>query len=120
MVTDVDIELNRMVVRGRREIKGGYEVIEVPLPVVVSVRTASNEPRFIDYTIKSWAHDDARITVWNKNDLQTDEAFIGEAGSPTSVSKLIQAPEKTRKRLFLKGSTDEIVGQLIQIIKNGE
>ena len=119
VVSDINVDIPNRIVRGKREIKGGYEIIEAPLPVVISVRTASNEPRFMNYTIKSWAFEDGRITIWNKDDLQAEQEFIGEEGSPTSVSKLIQAPEKARKRIFLTGSTEEIVSRLSRIIKNG-
>jgi electron transfer flavoprotein alpha/beta subunit len=85
--------------------------------VVISAKTASNEPRFMDYTIKPWAFEAERLTIWNKDDLQVDDALIGENGSPTRVSKLIQAPEKSRKRLFLEGSTLEIVGQIAEILE---
>jgi electron transfer flavoprotein beta subunit len=117
MVTEVNVDQARRVVRGRRKIKGGHEILEVPLPVVISAKTASNEPRFMDYTVKPWAFEDGRITIWNKDDLQADENLIGESGSPTTVSKLIQAPEKSRKREFLKGSTGEIVAHLSRILQ---
>jgi electron transfer flavoprotein beta subunit len=117
MVTALEVDPAQRVAHGRREIKGGYEILAVPLPVVISAKTASNEPRFMDYTIKPWAFEAERLTIWNKDDLQVDDALIGENGSPTRVSKLIQAPEKSRKRLFLEGSTLEIVGQIAEILE---
>jgi len=78
----------------------GFEIVEVPIPVVISVRTASNEPRFIDYTKKPWAFKDERVTILDKHDLQVDPSLIGEEGSPTSVLLLIQALEKTRNGFF--------------------
>src|SRR5512139_2041000 len=98
LVSAVDVNLARSVARGRREIRGGYEILEVPLPAVVSVKTASNEPRFMDYRLKPGAFDESRVTVWSKTDLQADEACIGAAGSPTTVSELAQAPTRERKR----------------------
>jgi electron transfer flavoprotein beta subunit len=119
MVSEILVNLSRGVVRGRRDVKGGYEIIEVPMPAVISVRTASNEPRFMDYSIKSWAFNDERVTIWNNSDLLTNPSLIGEEGSPTSVSKLIQAPEKARKKIYLDGSKEEIVNQIIQIFTCG-
>ena len=118
IVSEIEVDLSKKVVKGRREIKDGYEVIEVPFPAVVSARTASNEPRFMNYKIKSWAFEEERVTIWGKDDLEVEEAFIGEEGSPTRVSKLVQAPEKTRKRQFLVGSIDEIVDEFIQILED--
>jgi electron transfer flavoprotein beta subunit len=116
LVSDFDIDLARSVARGRREIRGGYEILEVPLPAVVSVKTASNEPRFMDYRIKPWAFAEGRVTVWTKTNLQADEACIGIPGSPTTVSELTQAPARERKREFLIGTPEEIVQRLVELL----
>ncbi len=113
----VDVVGETRIVRGRREIKGGYQVIEVPMPAVISMKTACNEPRFMDYALKDWAFESARVTTWSNQDLQLDPAYIGENGSPTTVSELIQAPEKTRKHIFLEGTTAEVVTQLTRILQ---
>ncbi len=118
LVSAVDVDPARSVARGRREIRGGYEILEVSLPAVVSVKTASNEPRFMDYRVKPWAFDVGRVTVWNKTDLQTDEDYIGAAGSPTTVSELAQAPTRERKREFMTGTTEEIAQRLAEILQD--
>jgi electron transfer flavoprotein beta subunit len=116
LVSNFDIDLARSVARGRHEIRGGYEILEVPLPAVVSVKTASNEPRFMDYRIKPWAFAEGRVTVWTKTDLQADEACIGVPGSPTTVSELTQAPARERKREFLIGTSEEIAQRLAELL----
>ncbi len=118
LVSDVAVDLARSVTRGRREIRGGYEILEVPLPALVSVKTASNEPRFMDYRIKPWAFEAGRVTVWNKTDLQADEDYIGAPGSPTTVSELAQAPTRECKREFLTGSPEEIARRLVEILQD--
>jgi electron transfer flavoprotein beta subunit len=118
LVSAVDIDLARSVARGRREIRGGHEILEVPLPAVVSVKTASNEPRFMDYRLKPWAFDEGRVTVWTRMDLQADEACIGAAGSPTTVSELTQAPTRERKREFLVGTPEEIAQRLAGLLRD--
>jgi electron transfer flavoprotein beta subunit len=116
LLTDVNVELERRTVRGRREIKGGYELLEVPMPCVISVKTASNEPRFMDYSLKSWALEKDRITVWNAKDLEVDPGYIGLTGSPTIVTGLDEAPYRERRREFLRGSTDEVVRELVNLL----
>ena len=69
------------------------------MPAVISVKTAANEPRFMDYRIKSWAFEEGRVTVWTKDDLEVEEAYIGVPGSPTVVSGLAEAPSRERKRI---------------------
>jgi len=118
LVSDVDIDLARSVARGRREIRGGYEIVEVPLPAVVSVKTASNEPRFMDYRLKPGASDEGRVTVWSKTDLQAAETYLGLPGSPTTVSELTQAPTGERKRELLTGTPQEIAQRLAELLRD--
>jgi len=120
IVSEVDVDLKRNVVVGRRGIKGGYEILEVPLPSVISVKTASNEPRFMDYTIKDWAFEKEQMTVWNKKDIKVGENLIGIPGSPTVVSGLEQAPSRERKRIFLSGIPEEIALKIIEVIGDGD
>ena len=118
ILTDIDVDKERRVAIGRRSLKGGYEILEVPLPCVVSVKTAANEPRFIDFRIKLWSLEPERLTTWNAADLKADEAFIGLTGSPTVVSGLAEASSKDRRREFLDGSSEEIASQLVTILKD--
>jgi len=116
LVTDLEMDLEQHVVRGRREVRGGVEVLEVPTPAVVSVKTASNEPRFMDYEIKEDAFKQAKVTVWTCEDIGADEGYIGIAGSPTIVTGLEQAAVRERKREFLTGTRDVIVRRLVDLI----
>jgi electron transfer flavoprotein beta subunit len=118
LVTEIEVDRARDVVRGRREIKGGYEILEVPMPAVISVKTASNEPRFMDYDIKPWAFHEAEVAVWSREDLEADPDLIGVPGSPTIVSGLDQAESHQRKRAFLSGTPEEIASQLIDLLRD--
>ncbi len=116
LVNQVQIDLAQNRVQGRRTIKGGFEILDVPLPCVISVRTACNEPRFMDYRIKAWAFEEERVTIWTVKDLDVDPSFIGLSGSPTVVSDLAQAPSQERRRQFLAGTPEEIANQLAELL----
>jgi electron transfer flavoprotein beta subunit len=117
MVSDLEVDLDAGTVRGRREISGGYEILEVPMPLVVSAKTASNEPRFMDFRRSEWAMEPSRVTIWGKKDLDVDEGYIGIKGSPTTVPGLKQAPSRDRRREFLTGNTAELTQQLTTLIQ---
>ena len=117
LLTEVELDLAGDIVRGRRQLKGGFEILEVPLPSVVSVKTACNEPRFMDYRIKSWAFDEGQVTLWNAADLQADPECIGLDGSPTIVRELAEAPFRERQRQFLQGTPEEMAQQLFDLLK---
>jgi electron transfer flavoprotein beta subunit len=108
--------LGGSVIQGRREVEGGYELLEVTMPAVISVSTASNEPRFMDYERKPWAFEKADVTKWNADDLNADPELIGVPGSPTIVTGLDQAATQDRKKIFLEGDSSEIAEQLVRIL----
>jgi electron transfer flavoprotein beta subunit len=116
LLTKLDVDLARSTARGRRESKGGYEVLEVHLPCVISVKTACNEPRFMDFDLRAWAQVGERLTVWDAHDLEADPNLIGLAGSPTIVTGLSEAPYRERRREFLQGTPQDIAEQLAEII----
>lgn len=112
LVGRVEYDPVRRAVRGRRDRHGGYEVLEVPLPAVLSVKTGCNEPRFWDYRRKQWAFAPERVTVWTSEDLGTNPDMIGLAGSPTRVVGLEQASSRERQRIMLTGSAREVARQI--------
>ena len=103
--------------RARRELRGGYEVVEAPLPCVVSVRLGSNEPRFIDFSRWDWALEDAPVTVWSAADLGLEEERLGLKGSATAVAGVASAATAERRREFLSGTSEEKAEQLLERIK---
>lgn len=117
LLTELEIDRKRGIARGRREVKGGYELLDAPMPCVVSVKTAANEPRFMDYRIKAWALKEERLTLWSSADLDADPEYIGWPGSPTAVSGLTEAAERERKRMFLTGTSEEIARQLAEHLR---
>lgn len=116
LVTEITVDRIGKLARGRRRLSGGYEVHEVPLPCVVSAKTACNEPRFMDYHIKPWAFEEGRVTIWNAAELQADSDCIGLAGSPTIVSQLGEAPFRERMHQYLQGTPEEVARQLAYLI----
>jgi electron transfer flavoprotein beta subunit len=118
LLTEMDVDLDRNIGRGRRELKGGYEILEAPLPAVISVKTAANEPRFIDYRIKPWAFEPEQTTIWSALDLGAEPSQIGLEGSPTAVTGLAEAPSRERKRKFLEGDTEHVAQKLAILLQD--
>lgn len=118
LLTKVDLDPETWSGRGRRAIPGGYELLQVPLPCVASVKTACNEPRFMDFRRKPWAYEPEQVTLWNATDLETDPEYIGLQGSPTAVTGLANAPVRARRQEMLRGSVDDMVGELVQILRS--
>jgi len=112
LATELSVDRKKRIVQARREIKGGYEIQDVKLPTVISVKTASNEPRFIDYNRKPWAFDDAEVAIWSHDDVDVEDGYIGLTGSPTVVSGLREAEVRERRKEFIQGSPEKIASEL--------
>ena len=80
-------------VRGKRQTEYGYDVIEAPLPAVVAVSDAINEPRYPSLKGIMGAKKKPQETV-SLSDLGVDAGEAGEPGSRTEVYALGDPPAR--------------------------
>jgi len=111
------LEVTGNVVKARRTIKGGFEVVESTLPLLASVELGCNSPRFPDFRRKSWAERNFKLKVWNAADLGVDANRIGAKGSHTIVSELIELPKPVRRMERIQGPPEEQAAQLLLRVK---
>lgn len=109
-------ELSPDHMRVQRMIEEGYEVIESPIPALITVVKEINEPRMP--SIKGMLRaKKAAITSWTAADLGADESRIGLTGSPTRVIRVF-TPEQRRAGEILEGETvQEKVRSLVAKLK---
>ena len=79
--------------RVKRQTEFGYDVIEAPLPAVVSVSDAINEPRYPSLKGIMGAKKKPFETL-SLGDVGVDAADAGEAGSKTEVLALGEPPSR--------------------------
>jgi electron transfer flavoprotein beta subunit len=79
--------------RGKRQTEYGYDVIEVPLPAVVAVSDAINEPRYPSLKGIMGAKKKPQETV-SLDELDVAQGQAGEAGSGTEVYALVDPPSR--------------------------
>jgi electron transfer flavoprotein beta subunit len=80
-------------VKVKRQTEFGYDVIEAPLPAVVAVSDAINEPRYPSLKGIMGAKSKPQDTV-SLADLGLDPDSAGEAGSRTAVLALADPPAR--------------------------
>ena len=80
-------------VRGKRQTEFGYDVIEAPLPAVIAVSDAINEPRYPSLKGIMGAKKKPQDTV-PLSDLGVAADEAGEAGSKTRVLDLTDPPPR--------------------------
>jgi len=80
-------------VRGKRQTEFGYDVIEAPLPAVIAVSDAINEPRYPSLKGIMGAKKKPQETV-SLADLGVEADRAGEAGSRTEVYAIGEPPPR--------------------------
>jgi electron transfer flavoprotein beta subunit len=80
-------------VTGKRQTEFGYDTIEAPLPAVVAVSDAINEPRYPSLKGIMGARSKPQRTV-TMSELGVDAGSVGEAGSKTTVQALNEPPPR--------------------------
>jgi electron transfer flavoprotein beta subunit len=109
-------EASEKSMRLERLMEEGYEVIEAPLPLLITVVKEINEPRLPSLKGMLRAKS-AKITTWGQKDLDLAPQNIGLSGSPTQVIKIFTPPPRTGSQI-LQGEVLEIAEKLAELLKN--
>jgi electron transfer flavoprotein beta subunit len=94
MVSQVaELTVDGTTASGKRQTEFGYDVIKVPLPAVVAVSDAINEPRYPSLKGIMSAKSKPQETL-SLADLGIEPSAVGQAGSRTTVLALAPPPAK--------------------------
>jgi electron transfer flavoprotein beta subunit len=98
-------EIKEGYIRCQRMTDDGYEVIEMPLPAVITVVKEINEPRFpsIKGRLKAKKYE---VKIFNADDIEADTSLCGLNGSPTQVIKTF-TPVHDIKAEIIEGTAGE-------------
>ncbi len=103
--------------RVQRMVEEGHEVIETPLPVVITVVKEINVPRLPSLRGISRSKS-APIPAWTAQELGVDRNMVGLSGSATKVIKVF-FPKRTRRGEILQGELGGQIECLIDKLKDG-
>ena len=101
--------------RVERMTEEGYEVIEAPLPLLISVVKEINEPRIPSLRGMMKAKK-ADIKSLGAKDIAVDSEQVGLKGSPTQVVKIF-TPVPRKGGQILQGDTADVVNKLAELLK---
>ncbi len=94
-------------VTATRSIGGGFEKLNVPLPVCITCELGINTPRLASLNGKLRGHY-AELVVWPLTELDEikDPAWVGLKGSPTVVGKVDISSGDEREAVMVKDATE--------------
>lgn len=119
----------------RRHIDGGVEVVEAPLPVVLTVNGTApacrpaNARLVMKYKKATTPIESGKqepneerpylnITQWSVADIDGDTEQCGLAGSPTKVKQIESIVFKAKESKTLSSSDEDLEGLIVELLKN--
>ena len=108
------LELGEKTATAHREVEGAVEVLEVPLPAVVTVERGINEPRYpsLPGIMKAKR---TPITVRTLADLGVDPGTVGASAARVELLGLTTPPRRQAGRI-LEGEPAQVVRKLVQLL----
>ena len=113
------IEVDKNKVKVERQMEEGYEIIESPLPCLITCISEINEIEYPSLNGIKQAYRNKEVKVLSAKDIKADSSKIGLLSSPTSVKKSFTPPAKGGGQI-LKGTTKEVVSKITSILKEKE
>jgi len=107
-------EIKEKSLRVERMMEEGFEIIQTPLPALLTVVKEINEPRLPSLKGMLRAKQ-AKIILLTQKDLLLDPQQIGLCGSPTQVVKIFTPAQRTGGQI-LTGETGEIAEKLVTLL----
>jgi len=98
-----------------RMMEEGYDVVELPLPALLTVTKEINEPRLPSLKGKMRAKK-AALRTMSAAEIGADPARIGLEGSPTWVEKVFTPPHRDAGTVW-QGEAEELVARLVAEIE---
>ncbi|MDP2980775.1 MAG: electron transfer flavoprotein subunit beta/FixA family protein [Candidatus Omnitrophota bacterium] len=108
-------DIKDSLMRAERMTEEGYDIIESPLPCLITVVKEINEPRLPSLKGKMRAKK-AEIKKLEAKDLDADPDLLGLKGSPTKVVKIFTPPPRKGGQI-LEGEVKDISGKLVDLLK---
>jgi electron transfer flavoprotein beta subunit len=114
VVTRLKLEAGRLT--ADREIEGAREVVEVPLPAVLTAQKGLNEPRYA--SLKGiLAAKKKEIRVVTAADLSLDPAKVGRGGAATFWEKLELPPARTAGKILRDMEPAAAAAELVRLLR---
>ena len=111
-VQECELAADKKTVKVQRQLEDGYEVIEAPIPCMLTCTKELNTPRYMN--MAGIFNKDKDIAVWSASDVQVDLTTVGLKASPTNVFRSF-TPKPKGKGITLEGDSEKDVAKNLLI-----
>ena len=115
-----NVILNNKTATVTRRIDGGIEVVEAPMPCLLTVTGTANEcrPQNARRVMIYKKDKHLPLSVWSAEDIDADRANCGLAGSPTKVKNVQNIVFKAKESKRLTDAEDDINNLIHELLES--
>ncbi len=116
VVMKVEVSEDTKKAKVNRQIIGGEEIIEVPLPAVLTAQKGLNEPRYASLPgiMKAKKKEVKSVKV---ADLGLDSSAVGAAGAKTKIIKMYSPPQREAGNIIEGDTAEEKAPKLAKLLR---
>ena len=115
VVSKLEIDADAKSARAERDIEGGREVVELPLPAVITAQKGLNEPRYPSFRGIRQARSKP-FTLWGVADVELDASEVGAAGAMMEVVEVMPPPDRPPGRI-IPGEPAEAAAEVVRLLR---
>jgi electron transfer flavoprotein beta subunit len=115
VVTRLEVAADGTSARAEREIEGGREAVETPLPAVITAQKGLNEPRYPSFRGIRQARTKP-YTLWGPGDVGLDASAVGAAGAKLQVVDILPPPERPAGRV-VPGEPADAAKEVVRLLR---
>jgi electron transfer flavoprotein beta subunit len=115
VVSKLEIDAEAKTARAERDIEGGKEVVELPLPAVITAQKGLNEPRYPSFRGIRQARSKP-FTLWSVDDVGLDAGQVGAAGAKLEVVEVTPPPARPAGRV-IPGEPAQAAAEVVRLLR---
>jgi electron transfer flavoprotein beta subunit len=115
VVSKLEIAEDATCAKAERDIEGGKEVIELPLPAVITAQKGLNEPRYPSFRGIRQARKKP-FTQWKVGDVGLEAGEVGSAGRMVEVVEVTPPPERPPGRI-IEGEPADAASEVVRLLR---
>jgi electron transfer flavoprotein beta subunit len=116
VVSELEIAEGAGSARAERDIEGGVEVVETPLPAVITAQKGLNEPRYPSFRGIRQARSKPFIQ-WAPGDVGLDASEVGAAAAKLQFVEITPPPERLAGRI-VEGEPEEAAREVVHLLRD--
>lgn len=114
VVNKLDVDAQGRSIVAHRQIEGGIEVVEAPLPALLTCQKGLNEPRYPSLPGIMKAKQKP-LEIWDRGTIEVAQEAVGAAGATLHVVRLELPPARPAGRM-IPGDAASAVKELVRLL----